>query len=177
MIDLYSLSVVVITYSMLYRVIESLFKLSFSLYRAHEVNLLDSAHTWTGREPFMKMKAADTRAIVSYASLSSKFTTRAFSTWVQCLGHHRIRTLTHTHTHTHTHTRTHARAHTRTHTLTLAHACRGGYFEMFNILGGHFRVFDGQRNFPLTSLLYSLYWPWNPLSSLESILVSIKVPK
>ena len=27
-------------------------------------------------------------------------------------------------------------------------ACRGGYFEMFDILGGHFRVFDSQRQFP-----------------------------
>ena len=31
--------------------------------------------------------------------------------------------------------------------------------------------------FPLTSLLSSLYWPWDPLSSLESTLVSILVPK
>ena len=27
-------------------------------------------------------------------------------------------------------------------------ACRGGYFEMFDILGGHFGVFDSQRHFP-----------------------------
>ena len=31
--------------------------------------------------------------------------------------------------------------------------------------------------FPLTSLLSSLYWPWDPLSSLESTPVSIQVPK
>ena len=31
--------------------------------------------------------------------------------------------------------------------------------------------------FPLTSLLSSLYWPWDPLSSLESTPVSIWVPK
>ena len=28
------------------------------------------------------------------------------------------------------------------------HACRGGYFEMFDTLGGHFGVFDSQRHFP-----------------------------
>ena len=27
-------------------------------------------------------------------------------------------------------------------------ACRGGCFEMFDILGGHFGVFDSQRHFP-----------------------------
>ena len=27
-------------------------------------------------------------------------------------------------------------------------ACRGGYFEMFNILDGHFKVFDIRRHFP-----------------------------
>ena len=26
--------------------------------------------------------------------------------------------------------------------------CRGGYFEMFNVLGSHFREFDSQRHFP-----------------------------
>ena len=31
--------------------------------------------------------------------------------------------------------------------------------------------------FPLASLLSSLYWPWDPLSSLESTPVSIQVPK
>ena len=31
--------------------------------------------------------------------------------------------------------------------------------------------------FPLSSLLSSLYWPWDPLSSLESTPVSIYVPK
>ena len=31
--------------------------------------------------------------------------------------------------------------------------------------------------FPLASLLSSLYWPWDPLSSLESTPVSIWVPK
>ena len=31
--------------------------------------------------------------------------------------------------------------------------------------------------FPLTSLLSSLYWPWDPLSSLESTPASILVPK
>ena len=31
--------------------------------------------------------------------------------------------------------------------------------------------------FPLTSLLSSLSWPWDPLSSLESTPVSIQVPK
>ena len=40
-------------------------------------------------------------------------------------------------------------------------------------LGGHFGVFDSQCIFPLTALLYSLYWPWDPLSSLESTPVSI----
>ena len=29
----------------------------------------------------------------------------------------------------------------------LVRACRGGYFEMFDILGGHFGVFDSQRHF------------------------------
>ena len=56
------------------------------------------------------------------------------------------------------------------------HACRGGYFEMFDDLGGHFGVFDSQHHFPsyfLSDLLSSLYWPWNPLSSLESTPVSI----
>ena len=32
-------------------------------------------------------------------------------------------------------------------------ACRGGYFEIFDILGGHFGVFDSQRRFPSFSLL------------------------
>ena len=27
-------------------------------------------------------------------------------------------------------------------------ACRDGYFEMFDTLGGHFGVFDSQRHFP-----------------------------
>ena len=27
-------------------------------------------------------------------------------------------------------------------------ACRGGYFEMFDTLGGHFGAFDSQRHFP-----------------------------
>ena len=27
-------------------------------------------------------------------------------------------------------------------------ACRGGYFEMFDDLGGHFGGFDSQRHFP-----------------------------
>ena len=27
-------------------------------------------------------------------------------------------------------------------------ACRGRYFEMFDVLGGHFGVFDSQRHFP-----------------------------
>ena len=26
-------------------------------------------------------------------------------------------------------------------------ACRGGYFEMFDDLGGHFGIFDSQRHF------------------------------
>ena len=34
-----------------------------------------------------------------------------------------------------------------------------------------------QRHFPPTALLYSLYWPWDPLSSSESTPVSILVPK
>ena len=51
-------------------------------------------------------------------------------------------------------------------------ACRGGYFEVFDIRGGHFGVFDSQRH-SLASLLSSLYWPWDPLSSLESTPVSI----
>ena len=46
-------------------------------------------------------------------------------------------------------------------------------FSIFNILGGHFGVFDSQRHFPLTAVLYSLYLPWEPLSSLESTPVSI----
>ena len=32
--------------------------------------------------------------------------------------------------------------------LDSVHACRGGYFEMFNILDGHFRVFEIRRHFP-----------------------------
>ena len=28
-------------------------------------------------------------------------------------------------------------------------ACRGGYFQMFDVLGGHFRVFDSQHHFLL----------------------------
>ena len=52
-------------------------------------------------------------------------------------------------------------------------ACRGGYFEMFNVLGGHFEYSTVSVIFPLTSLLSSLYWPWDPLSSLESTPVSI----
>ena len=36
-------------------------------------------------------------------------------------------------------------------------ACRGGYFEMFNILDGHFRVFDIRRYFTsYSSFLLSL---------------------
>ena len=56
-------------------------------------------------------------------------------------------------------------------------ACRGGYFEMFDVLGGHFEYSTGSVIFPLTSFLSSLYWPWDPLSSLESTPVSIEVPK
>ena len=56
-------------------------------------------------------------------------------------------------------------------------ACRGGYFEMFDVLGGHFGVFDSQRHFPSYFSSSSLYWPWDPLSSLESAPVSISVPK
>ena len=55
-------------------------------------------------------------------------------------------------------------------------ACRGGYFEMLDDLGGHFGVFNSQRHFPsYFSLIFfpSLYWPWDPLSSLESTPVSI----
>ena len=52
-------------------------------------------------------------------------------------------------------------------------ACRGGYFEMFDVLGGHFRYSTVSSIFPLASLLSSLYWPWDPLSSLEATPVSI----
>ena len=108
----------------------------------------------------------------------------------------------HTHTHTHTHTRARARTHTcaltvmwvkvrmcRTacelagvvcfvYTLLCTYgydsmrACRGGYFEMFDVLGSHFGEFYCQRQFP-SSLLSSLYCRWDPLSSLESTPVSI----
>ena len=49
-------------------------------------------------------------------------------------------------------------------------------FWSVQLLGGHFRVFDSQRHFSLTALLYSLYWPWDPLPSLESTPVSIYYP-
>ena len=32
-------------------------------------------------------------------------------------------------------------------------ACRGGYFEMSDIRGGHFGVFDSQHHFPSYSVL------------------------
>ena len=39
-------------------------------------------------------------------------------------------------------------------------------------------VFDGQSAIcPLTSLLYHLYWSWDPLSSIGSNPVSMQVPK
>ena len=79
--------------------------------------------------------------------------------WAHACAHVRARAHTHTHTHTHTHPR--------------ACACRSGIFEMFNIRRGHFGVFNSQRHVPLTALLYSLYWPWGPLSSLESTPVSM----
>ena len=66
---------------------------------------------------------------------------------------------------------TRARMYARTHTH--MRACRGGYFEMFNVLGGHFKYSTVSVVFPLASLLSSLYWPWDPLSSLESTPVSI----
>ena len=44
-------------------------------------------------------------------------------------------------------------------------------------LGGHFGVFDSQRHFPSYFSSSSLYWPRDPLSSLESTPVSIQVPK
>ena len=57
-------------------------------------------------------------------------------------------------------------------------ACRGGYFEMFDDLGGHFGVQCVRQSASfslllLSDLLSSLYWPWDPLSSLESTPVSI----
>ena len=48
---------------------------------------------------------------------------------------------------------------------------------MFNVLGGHFKYSTVSVVFPLASLLSSLYWPWDPLSSLESTPVSIYVLK
>ena len=96
------------------------------------------------------------------------------------------RARTHTHTHTHTHACTRAGV-TRIFLLFIfflcmcgcesVRACRGGYFEMFDILGAHFGVFNSQRHFPSSFFLSSLYWPWDPLSSLESTPVSIYVPK
>ena len=59
-------------------------------------------------------------------------------------------------------------------------ACRGDYFEVFDIRGGHFGVFDSQRHFPscFSSFLSVLaLGPTVPLSSLESTPVSILVPK
>ena len=35
-------------------------------------------------------------------------------------------------------------------------ACRGAYFEMFDILGGHFEVFDSQHHFPSLLLFFAL---------------------
>ena len=35
-------------------------------------------------------------------------------------------------------------------------ACRGGYFEMLNILDGHFRVFDIRRHFLSHSSFFAL---------------------
>ena len=55
-------------------------------------------------------------------------------------------------------------------------ACRSGYFEMFDHLGGHFEVFDRQRHFPsyFSLIIFPLcIGPWDPLSSLESTPVSI----
>ena len=43
------------------------------------------------------------------------------------------------------------------HVRMLLSACRGGYFEMFHILGGHFRAFDSQRHlFSYSSFLLSV---------------------
>ena len=44
---------------------------------------------------------------------------------------------------------------------------------MFDVLGGHFGEIDSERHFPLTSLLSSLYWPWDTLLSIESTPVLI----
>ena len=52
-------------------------------------------------------------------------------------------------------------------------ACRGGYFEMFNFLAGISEYSTVSVISIFTALLYSLYWPWDPLSSLESTPVLI----
>ena len=44
--------------------------------------------------------------------------------------------------------------------------CRGGYFEVFDILGGHFEFSTVSVIFTLASLLSCLDRPWDPLSSL-----------
>ena len=44
-------------------------------------------------------------------------------------------------------------------------------------IGGQTEVFDSQRHFTFPLLLYCLYWPWDPVSSLQSTPVLIKVPK
>ena len=45
--------------------------------------------------------------------------------------------------------------------------------EMLDVLGSHFKYSTVSVIFPLASLLSSLYWPWDQLSSLESTPVSI----
>ena len=54
-----------------------------------------------------------------------------------------------------------------------ARAYRGSYFKGSGSLGGHFEVFDSQRHFPFPLVCSYLYWPWDPLSPLESTPVSI----
>ena len=52
------------------------------------------------------------------------------------------------------------------------------YFQMFNLLGGHFRVFDIQRHFPTySSSLLSLLALGPTVILIDSTPVSIKVPK
>ena len=77
------------------------------------------------------------------------------------------------HTYTHTHSfllRTLFRCTGVCHSV---RACHGSSFELFDIS----ECSTVGVIFPLTSLLCCLYWPWDPLSSLECTPVSIQVPK
>ena len=88
--------------------------------------------------------------------------------------------LTHTHTHTHTHTQAFffclysscLRACVTQCALVVVVILKCSTFLVVILEYSTVSII-----FPLTSLLSSLYWPWDPLSSLESTPVSIKVPK